>query len=211
MTQIAPHVMKGTTNLEKYDFTPDSHAYLNSWLKRSLDIVGAIVGIFVGFPIFFFAACIVKLVDGVPILFTQERFGLNGEGFIFYKLRTLKIIETRDMVDRNRIESKPIYETTYTGRFWRVTSIDEIIQFWLVLKGKMSLIDHRPFPIYYLPHLDKISDMNADKLHHYLSTIKQYKPGMSSLSSVNGRGNLTMQQKIEYDLIYAQNASFFMI
>jgi lipopolysaccharide/colanic/teichoic acid biosynthesis glycosyltransferase len=203
------YVLKGSTNFEQYDFTPDSHAYLNSWLKRLLDIVGSLIGIFIGFPIFLGAACIVRLIDRVPILFTQERFGLDGEGFTFYKLRTLKIIETRDMVDRSRIESKPIYETTCTGRFWRTSSIDEIVQFWLVLKGEMSLIGHRPFPMYYLPHLDKISDINTDKLYYYLSIIKQYKPGMSSLSSVNGRGDLTMQQKIEYDLIYAQNASFY--
>ena len=193
--------------LESYDFTPDSHAYLNGVRKRLLDISGSVIGICIGFPIFFLAICIVKLVDRVPSLFVQERFGLNGAAFKLYKLRTLKAIENHATVDRNRIESKPNYETTRTGRFWRTSSIDEIIQFWLVLKGEMSLIGHRPFPMYYLPHLDKISDMNADKLRHYLCIIKQYKPGMSSLSSVNGRGDLTMQQKFEYDLAYARNAS----
>ena len=112
------------------------------------------------------------------------------------------------MVSIERIQYKPKYETTTTGRFWRVTSIDEIIQFWLVLKGDMSLIGHRPMPIYYLPHMDQLKGMTPDKLNHYLDIVSRYKPGMSSLSSVNGRGDLSMQQKLEYDLIYAQHASF---
>jgi len=63
-------------------------------------------------------------------------------------------------------------------------------------------------PIYYLPHMDQLKGMTPDKLNHYLDVVSRYKPGMSSLSSVNGRGDLSMQQKLEYDLIYAQHASF---
>ena len=201
--------LSGVSYLEAYELTNHSLRYLRSWQKRALDITGASIGMIMGFPIFLISALVVRMVDQVPMLFSQQRFGLNGQGFTLYKLRTLRVIETRDMVDVDRIQVKPPYETTATGKFWRTTSIDEIIQFWLVLKGEMSLIGHRPFPIYYIPHLDKIEGMSQRKLDHYLSLIRQYKPGMSSLSSINGRGDLTMQQKLEYDLIYAQNASFW--
>ena len=200
--------LSGVSHLETYELTPNSLLYLRSWQKRTLDIIGASIGILMGFPIFLIAALVVGMVDRVPMIFSQQRFGLNGQAFTLHKLRTLRVIETRDMVNVDRIQVKPPYETTITGKFWRITSIDEIIQFWLVLKGEMSLIGHRPVPMYYIPHLDKIEGMNRRKLDHYVSVICQYKPGMSSLSSINGRGDLTMQQKLEYDLIYAQNACF---
>ncbi|MBW4521844.1 MAG: sugar transferase [Scytolyngbya sp. HA4215-MV1] len=201
--------LSGISHLDTYELTSDSLLYFRSWQKRFLDITGALTGVLLGFPMFLIVALVVRMIDRVPVLFSQQRFGLNGEAFTLYKLRTLRIIETRDMVDVNRIQVKPAYETTLTGKFWRTTSIDEIVQFWLVLKGDMSLIGHRPFPMYYIPHLDKIEGMNQHKLDHYLGIVRQYKPGMSSLSSINGRGDLTMQQKLEYDLIYAQNACFW--
>ncbi len=201
--------LKGVDRIEEYDFNFSSYTYLNSFTKRALDILGACIGIIISLPICFLATLTIAIIDRVPIIFSQKRVGLQGVEFTFYKLRTLKVIETRETVDIKRINIKPDYKTTYTGKFWRVTSIDEMLQFWLVLKGEMSLIGHRPFPNYYLPHLGKIQGMDEDKLRHYLSIISQYKPGMSSLSSVNGRGNLTMKQKFEYDLIYAGNASFW--
>ncbi|UZR97055.1 sugar transferase [Chondrinema litorale] len=185
-----------------------SYLYLNSPLKRYLDIFGATIGLIFLFPLFLLACLLVTIIDKVPFLFKQERYGYNGQTFTMYKLRTLKVIEKRDMVDHTRIQKKPQYSTTKTGKFWRISSIDEIIQFWLVLKGDMSLIGHRPIPVYYLPHLHKIENYNHAKVDEYLRCISLYKPGMSSLSSVNGRGDLSMQEKFSYDFYYAQNASF---
>jgi lipopolysaccharide/colanic/teichoic acid biosynthesis glycosyltransferase len=187
--------------------SPKSLAYLNGRLKRSLDIFGALVGIIFGMPVFFIAAVVVKFVDKVPILFSQKRIGLHGQPFLILKLRTL-VIDEKHVSKPETIYKKPNYVTTPTGKFWRVTSIDEIVQFFLVLKGEMTLIGHRPIPFYYLPHLAQIENMNPIKATHYLSVIYQYKPGMSSLSSVNGRGDLTLYQKFIYDLIYTREASF---
>jgi len=186
-----------------------SLAYLNGRLKRCVDIVGALIGIIFCMPIFFIAALVVKFIDKIPVLFSQERIGLHGQPFIIIKLRTL-IIDEKHVSNANTIAKKPEYITTKTGKFWRITSIDEIIQFFLVLKGEMSLIGHRPIPVYYLSHLPQIDDLNPQKVGHYLNIIYQYKPGMSSLSSVNGRGHLTLQQKFMYDLIYAREASFIL-
>ena len=73
----------------------------------------------------------------------------------------------------------------------------------------MSLIGHRPIPMYYLEHLPFIDGMDSSKARNYIKTIGQFKPGMSSLSSVNGRGNLSMVEKIQYDLEYAERANLF--
>ena len=184
-----------------------SIAYLNGRTKRLLDIIGAIIGIIIGFPLFAVACMIVRIVDDVPPLFRQERIGYGGKAFTITKLRTLPIIEYPPP-SAKRIANKPQYATTLTGRFWRVHSIDEIYQFWIVLKGDMSLIGHRPIPMYYLEHLQHLDGMDSDNAKHYIRSISKFKPGMSSLSSVNGRGNLTMLEKIEYDLQYANKASF---
>jgi len=200
-------VIKGITLLETYDITPSSYAYLNGKVKRTLDILGSIIGIIFGFPIVMVAALIIKVIDKIPAIFAQKRLGYHGREFTLYKLWTLKLIDSRDLARLENIQNKPDYETTRTGWLWRVTSIDEILQFWLVLKGEMSLIGHRPMPMYYLEYLAQIEGMDKRKLEHYLNIVSSYKPGMSSLSSVNGRGDLTIQQKMEYDLIYAQNAS----
>ena len=183
-----------------------SLAYLNGRLKRYVDIVGALIGILFCLPTFFVAALVVKFIDKVPVLFFQERIGLYGQSFVIVKLRTL-IIDEKHIANPETIHKKPNYVTTRTGKIWRITSIDEIAQFFLVLKGEMSLIGHRPIPVYYLPHLAQMENMNPPKIEHYLSIIYRYKPGMSSLSSVNGRGDLNLQRKFVYDLIYARDAN----
>ena len=193
----------------------DKHiAYLNSRRRRFMDIVGAMIGLTLGAPIMLVASLVIRLVDHVPVICTQERYGHHGRTFTILKLRTLPVIETYriiddDNVDTERIQKKPQYVTTRTGAWLRRHSVDEMPQFWLVLKGEMSLIGHRPFPVYYVPHLKELDDIDADYAEEYLGVIRQYRPGMSSLSSINGRSNLTMQQKMAYDIHYAESASLW--
>lgn len=193
----------------QYNASHHGIAYLNSRTKRLLDVIGAVVGLMMGLPIFAVAALIVRFVDGIPPIFRQDRLGYGGQAFSIIKLRTLPIDVTREP-NVARIAKKPQYATTRTGKFWRRHSVDETLQFWLVLKGEMSLIGHRPIPMYYLPHMPALDGMTPTSVQHYLDTICQYKPGMSSLSSVNGRGNLAMVEKIQYDLHYAETASFWL-
>src|SRR5690242_7246557 len=105
-----------------------SLAYLNGRLKRNLDILGALLGLIFGMPIFAVAAFIVKVIDKVPVLFYQERIGWGGQPFVIIKLRTL-VIEEKRVTNSEAIYRKPNYITTRTGKFWRMTSIDEIGQF----------------------------------------------------------------------------------
>lgn len=172
-----------------------------------MDVIGSLLGICLGAPLLVISCIIVIVVDHVPPVFVQARFGLGGKPFNLVKLRTLKVLEKRDDVDPYRIHKKPDYETTRTGKFWRKTSIDELMQFWLVLKGEMSLIGHRPFPMYYIPHLKHLEGIDECDLEFYLQSIKCFKPGMSSLASVSGRSSLTMQEKFAFDLYYLQQAT----
>jgi lipopolysaccharide/colanic/teichoic acid biosynthesis glycosyltransferase len=182
-------------------------AYCQSWQKRLLDIVGAGIGLITLMPIFALAALIVRIIDGVPPIFRQERFGYRGQPFTILKLRTLPVDEKPTAANPDRIQRKPDYNTTRTGKFWRVHSVDEIIQFWLVLKGDMSLVGHRSFPVYYVPHMAQMPGMSRQIIDEYLDTITQIKPGMTALSAINGRANLSLQQKITFDLEYARTAS----
>jgi lipopolysaccharide/colanic/teichoic acid biosynthesis glycosyltransferase len=199
--------LRGVEAWQAYTLPESKAAYLNGGLKRAIDICGAIVGLVFGLPLFGIAALFAAMVDHVPPIFHQERLGLGGRPFTMLKLRTLAIIETRDTVIVANMQRKPTYQTTRTGQFWRTHSIDEIIQFWLVLKGEMSLVGHRPIPMYYVPHLHEMDGLDSVHAVHYLKIVSGYKPGMTSLSSVNGRGNLKMLDKMEYDMLYAQNAS----
>jgi lipopolysaccharide/colanic/teichoic acid biosynthesis glycosyltransferase len=188
----------------------DGIPYCQSRAKRLLDIVGALVGMVLYTPVFLLTIGYVWLFERVPVFFFQARYGLGGEPFTIIKLRTMPYIERSHQVNADYIKKKPNYETTRSGKFMRRHSLDEIPQFWLVLKGDMSLVGHRAFPMHYLPHMADLPGMTPAKLETYLTTIGAYKPGMTALSAVNGRANLTLPQKIGYDIAYAERASFWL-
>ena len=185
-----------------------ANSYLKSRSKRLIDVIGGTIGLVIGLPFIILSCLIVLLIDRVPPVFIQERLGLENKSFPFLKLRTLKVIEKSDMVNNNVLNHKQPYQTTTTGRFWRATSIDELLQFWLVLNGEMSLIGYRPFPIHHISHLHLLPGLNESVVNEYLNAIKNVKPGMSALSVVNGRTDLSIAKKIEYDLEYVRSASF---
>ena len=182
--------------------------YLNSKIQRIIDIFGAILGLVIGCPFLIIASLVIKIIDNVPVIFYQQRYGKYGKEFILYKLKTLTINETTEMVDAIRMEKKPILDPTVTrtGYFWRRTSIDEIPQFLNVLRGNMSLVGYRPFPYYYAPRLHELSGLTKKDVEYYLNCISSFKPGLTSLSSIHGRSKLKLQQKMEYDMLYAEKA-----
>ena len=201
----------GTSKWRRFRHGRIQEKYLRSRTKRILDIVGAVVGVCIGWPILAVAMVIIRIVDRVPPVFSQSRFGLYGHPYIIYKLRTLTVIETPDMLTQDRVERKPSRDPrcTRTGEFWRINSIDEIPQFWNVLKGEMSLVGYRPFPYYYTPRLSELPGLTNEDVKNYLGIIGLFRPGVTSLSSVNGRSKLLLQEKMEYDMIYATRASFW--
>ncbi|WP_105618540.1 undecaprenyl-phosphate glucose phosphotransferase [Vallitalea okinawensis] len=170
--------------------------YIKRFVKRCIDIVGAIVALILFSPIMITTALITKVTSPGPILFKQERVGLDRKSFMMYKFRS--------MVVQNSKSSNTVWTTsndpriTPIGRFIRRTSIDELPQLFNVIKGDMSLIGPRPERPYYV-------DKFKEEIPKYM--IKhQVRPGMTGWAQVHGwRGDTSIKKRIEYDIYYIEH------
>ena len=169
----------------------------NAFLKRSLDVLGSLALIIVTSPLMLFAAIGVKLSSPGPILFKQERVGLNKKPFYMYKFRSMRVNDRQTTGwSTNRDPRK-----TKFGSFIRKFSIDELPQFFNVLKGDMSLVGPRPE----LPFF-----VNQFKESVPLYMVKhQVRPGITGWAQVNGfRGDTSIKGRIEHDIYYIENWTF---
>lgn len=174
------------------------------FLKRMLDIVGAVVGILLTSPLLIGAAIAIRLDSPGPILFRQERRGLNGKSFVIFKFRSMCVTESgHDMVQATRGDPR----VTRVGRVLRATSIDELPQLFNVLGGEMSLVGPRP-------HAIRHDDELARALPRYAER-RRVKPGITGWAQVHGwRGETTtlkqMAGRTALDLTYVDNWSVFL-
>ncbi|OCA97417.1 undecaprenyl-phosphate glucose phosphotransferase [Clostridium beijerinckii] len=171
----------------------------NAFIKRSLDILGSLFLILCTSPIMIITAVIIKFTSNGPIIFKQKRVGLNKNLFVMYKFRSMKINsqeETGWSTDNDPRKTK-------FGSFIRKFSIDELPQFFNVLKGDMSLVGPRPE----LPHF-----VENFKNEIPLYMVKhQVKPGITGLAQVNGyRGDTSIKKRIEFDIHYIENWNILM-
>ena len=158
-------------------------------LKRIIDIIGALVGLIVSSPIMLIVSLIIYLTMGRPVFFKQLRPGLNGKPFVIYKFRTMLDLKDKDgnlLPDEKRI--------TAIGKFLRSTTLDELPEFWNVLKGDMSLVEPRPLLVEYLPRYTP----EQARRHNV-------KPGMTGWAQVNGRNAITWEEKFKLDVWYVDN------
>jgi sugar transferase EpsL len=159
--------------------------------KRLLDLVLAVPALAVVMPVIALVSLGVAAALGRPVIFAQERPGLGGRAFRFYKFRTMT--SERDRAG----ELKPDAERLTTfGRVLRTLSLDELPQLWNVVRGDMSLVGPRPLLIEYL---DRYSPRQARR--------HEVPPGITGWAQVNGRNALTWEQKFEYDVWYVDNVS----
>ena len=172
--------------------------WLNAVLKRLVDIIGSLVLIVITSPIMLFAAIGVKLSSPGPIIFKQKRVGLNKEKFKMYKFRSMRVNNTQTTGwSKNKDPRK-----TKFGAFIRKCSIDELPQFFNVLKGDMSLVGPRPE----LPHF---VDKFKEEIPLYM-VKHQVRPGITGWAQVNGfRGDTSIKKRIEHDIYYIENWTFF--
>ncbi|WP_457568690.1 sugar transferase [Desulfurobacterium sp.] len=183
------------------------------WWKRPFDIFFSTLAITLTFPLMVAIAIIIKLTDGGCVLFVQERPGLNGKLFKLYKFRTMypdneKILT--EFLTKNPEAAKEwkIYRklrgydprVTSIGKFLRKTSLDELPQFFNILKGDMSVVGPRPYILNEFKEY-KIPESLVKKL---LSV----KPGITGLWQVEGRNQMTFKERIQLDLKYIENLSF---
>ncbi|MDJ0715384.1 MAG: anti-sigma factor antagonist [Prochloraceae cyanobacterium] len=182
---------------------PETHPSIRSWVKRSLDIVGSIVGLIITGILFFPLAIAIKMDSPGPIFFGQTRCGWMGKRFRIWKFRSmcndaeqLKSQITNEAVGAIfKNENDP--RITKVGNFLRRTSLDELPQFWNVLKGEMSLVGTRP------PTPDEVETYEVPEWQRL-----DVKPGMTGEWQVNGRSNVkNFEDVIKLDLRYQRNWS----
>lgn len=189
-------------------------------LKRGIDIAGSITGILLFMPIMLGTALVIKLTSPGPVIFKQARLGKQGVPFTFYKFRSMHVNMDdqihreyiRDFINGDRAKAnqgdkeKPFFKIksdpriTKFGRFIRKTSIDELPQFFNVLKGEMSLVGPRP-PLAY----------EAEKYQAWhLRRILEMKPGITGLWQVQGRSQTEWDDAVRLDIRYIRNWSLLL-
>lgn len=174
---------------------------MNRWIKRSFDVVVSLAAIaLLAVPVFIPTAIAVKLSSPGPILFRQKRNGYHGKVFTCYKFRSMVVNHSSNEASTERNDSR----ITRVGRFIRKTSIDELPQFFNVLKGDMSVVGPRP-------HILKQTEDYRKLLDNYMIR-HQIKPGITGWAQINNLRGTTetvaqMEQRVKADIWYIENWS----
>lgn len=171
----------------------------NRFIKRIFDIVGSILLIILFSIPMLIVAILVKTTSKGPLIFKQERVGLHNKPFKMYKFRSMAIQDSSKEKQAWTVQNDP--RVTPVGRFIRKTSLDELPQFFNVLKGDMSLVGPRPERPFFVEKF-------KEEIPRYM--IKhQVRPGITGWAQVNGyRGDTSIRLRIDCDLYYIENWTF---
>ena len=164
------------------------------YIKRLFDIFLCSVALIILSPIFIILYFIIKIFDGSPSIYWSDRVGINSSIFRMPKFRSM-ILNTPE-VATSKLANQKMY-VTCIGNFIRKTSIDELPQLWSVLIGQMSLVGPRPALFNQHDLIKKREELGLNKI----------KPGLSGWAQINGRDNLSIDEKIKYEYEYMNNMS----
>ena len=168
----------------------------NNFLKSLSDYIISVIAIIITSPIMLITAIAIKLTSKGPIIFKQERIGYHGEPFMMYKFRSMKVQNPNE--EKSEWTTKDDPRKTKVGNFIRKTSIDELPQFFNVLKGDMSVVGPRPERPYFVEEF-------KEKIPKYM-VKHQVKPGLTGWAQIHGcRGNTSIKKRIEFDIEYVEN------
>lgn len=168
------------------------------FIKRAFDLTMSALGLLVltVIPVMIVIPIVIRLTSKGPAVFIQERVGKDGKIFKIYKFRTMLIPEESLDAHGNMLEPKQ--RITKVGRVLRKTSLDELMQIFNIINGTMSFVGPRPT----IPEqIKNYTDYHRQRL--------QMRPGVTGWAQVNGRNNLTWDQKIAYDIEYIDNYSLW--
>ena len=157
-------------------------------MKRFFDIIASATLLFLLSPVILILCSLQLVFLGRPILFRQERAGLNEKPFFILKFRTMR---TGEGSDAERL-------TTW-GQLLRSTSLDELPELWNVLRGEMSLVGPRPLPVHYLTRYSSEQARRHD-----------VRPGITGWAQINGRNAINWERQFELDLRYIDNRSWLL-
>lgn len=181
-----------------------SNGLMPAWqenIKRLIDVLGSVLAIILFFPVFVILAIAIKLESKGPILYKQERIGKFGKPFMIYKLRSM-VNDAEN--DKPLLSSSEDSRITRIGQFLRRTHLDEIPQFFNVIKGEMSLVGPRPERKYYIDQIAEIAP--------YVTHLQKLRPGITSWGQVKYGYASNVEQMVErlqYDMVYLKNISLY--
>jgi exopolysaccharide biosynthesis polyprenyl glycosylphosphotransferase len=200
-------------------FEPVDWLKITQKIKRVLDVLGSTIGLILTLPIMVVIAVTIKATSKGPVFFKQKRIGFLGEKFVFYKFRTMyngcdeekhKKYITRlisgEIQKNKKNDKEDVFKIqndcriTPIGKFLRKTSLDELPQFFNVIKGEMSLVGPRP-PIPY--------EVRNYKNWH-LRRILEVKPGITGIWQVDGRSRTTFEEMVRMDIMYLNKLSIWL-
>jgi undecaprenyl phosphate N,N'-diacetylbacillosamine 1-phosphate transferase len=162
------------------------------YVKRPLDFLLSLIALAALSPVFLVIAAVVRIKLGRPVIFKQERPGMNEKIFTLYKFRTMT-----DARDENGERLPDEKRNTKFGKLLRATSLDELPELWNIVRGDIAIVGPRPLIVEYLPYY------NENEKHRH-----DVRPGLTGLAQISGRNHLTWEARFIYDLEYIKNISF---
>ena len=203
-------ISKGPSSLPALEIIRNQSRYGRT-LKRIGDVIFSLLVLTLGSPIFILIGILVKLSSPGSIFYIQKRVGRNYREFGCIKFRTM--YKNADELLPNLLEKYPLMRQefekdfklrhdpriTKLGRFLRRSSLDELPQFFNVLKGEMSVVGPRP-----------IFSNEINKYSVFMEEVISVRPGLTGLWQVSGRNNLSYKKRVELDLVYARNRNFLL-
>ena len=203
-------ISKGPSSLPALEIIRNQSRYGRT-LKRIGDVIFSLLVLTLGSPVFILIGILVKLSSPGSIFYIQKRVGRNYREFGCIKFRTM--YKNADDLLPNLLEKYPLMRKefekdfklrqdpriTKLGRFLRRSSLDELPQFFNVLKGEMSVVGPRP-----------IVGNEINKYSLFMEEVISVRPGLTGLWQVSGRNNLSYKKRVELDLVYARNRNFIL-
>jgi undecaprenyl phosphate N,N'-diacetylbacillosamine 1-phosphate transferase len=169
---------------------------MQQFIKRVLDLLVSLTALILLSPLLIAIAIIIKLSSKGPAIFRQERAGKNGKPFILYKFRTMKS-DVNPFGQSPKSGDDP--RLIKFGKFIREYSLDELPQFFNVLKGDMTIVGPRPL------YISQMAEWDQNQKRRLL-----VKPGLTGLAQISGRGALTREEKLELDIRYVDSANLWL-